>query len=316
MFFNSDIEYNGKLPFKPFPFLKNPHVQTALSSLSYSGTPPPSVPLQIALADGDILSCEVSTPLLWGPADKTVFLIHGLGGSHKSNYMIRMARKIYKAKHRVVRINLRGCGSGAGLSKKPFHSGKSDDILHIIQSFKNQTPNSPFVLIGFSVGGNIALKLAGELKKLAHDLLIKTIAICPPIDLAQSAHLLSLPNLSLYNNSYVKCLKKYGAVWVQDKAISSISDFDNQITAPLWGFQNAADFYKQCSSCFFLSHIDHPCHIVFAADDPIVNYQAATSQNVPACVKIWISSQGGHMGFLGKGYRNFFWLDSLLLSWI
>ncbi len=321
MSFNSDAKDHRQskiypLPFKPFPLLENPHLQTILSSFSFGGISPPTKSQHVTLQDGDILSCEVSTPPTWEAAQKTVFLIHGLTGSHQSNYMIRTARKIYNTNHRVVRINLRGCGSGKGLVKKPFHSGKSDDILLVLQTFKKETPDSPFVLIGFSIGGNLALKLAGELEELARDLLEQTIAVCPPVDLAKCLALLSTPSLKIYHNSYVQNLKKYGALWLQDRPISSIYDFDHLVTVPLWGFQDPADFYKKCSSCYFLSRIDHPCHIIFAADDPMIHYQSALEQKIPDCVKIWLSPKGGHMGFLGGWDKKVFWLDSLLLSWI
>jgi uncharacterized protein len=305
-----------KLSFKPFPFLKNPHLQTILPGFLFKGASPLSKPYLINLEDGDTLSCEVSTPPTWNSSKKTVFLIHGLGGSHNSNYMIRLSRKTYRSQHRAVRINLRGCGSGKGLTKKPFHSGKADDILQVLQFFKKETPNSPFVLIGFSVGGNLALKLAGELGEEAQNLLLKTIAVCPPIDLAKSVSLLESPSLKIYHKSYVKSLKNYGKKWIQGKSISSIYEFDNQITSSLWDFQNAEDFYKKSSSMFFIPHIKHTCHIIFAEDDPLVHYQSIFEQEIPDCVRVWTSPHGGHMGFLGGLNQKFYWLDSLLLSWI
>jgi uncharacterized protein len=304
------------LPFKPFSLLKNAHLQTIVSSFSFAGATPPSKSRHITLEDGDVLSCEVSTPPSWNNSQKTVFLVHGLTGSHESNYMIRVARKMYHSNYKVVRINLRGCGSGKGLAKKPYHSGKSDDILFVLQSFKKETPNSPFVLIGFSVGGNLALKLAGELKSSARDLLEQTIAVCPPVDLAKCLALLATPPLKIYHDSYVQNLKKYGEIWLQNIPITSIYDFDHLVTVPLWGFENTADFYKKCSSCNFLSQIDHPCHIIFAADDPMIYYESVLEQKIPDCVKVWLSPKGGHMGFLGGGDKKGFWLDSLLLSWV
>jgi predicted alpha/beta-fold hydrolase len=306
------------LPFQPFLGLSSPHIQTVLASFCRGKASPPSIALLISLEDGDQLCCEVSTPPSWQSDQKTVIMIHGLGGSHNSSYMIRISFKLYQAGYRVVRVNLRGCGSGRGLARLPYHGGISGDIIKIIHTLKQETPSSSFIVIGFSLGGNIALKLAGELAEAGNSLLQHTIAVCPPVDLAQTVKALSLPANRFYHRYYLNKLRQQRPNWFEACKIVSLYDFDNRITAPHWGFQNAWDYYEQCSSLLFLPRIQHSCHLLFAADDPFIDYRPALELSLLPSVKIWLCQYGGHMGFLswtGSKHR-YFWLDHLLLKWI
>ena len=142
----------NNLNFHPLPWMTSSHLQTIVSSFLHSGLPPPSKKWLIDLGHNDYLSCEVSIPIAWKQSDQTVVLVHGMGGSHSSGYMIRMSRKLYLKGNKVVRINLRGCGSGKGLSKLLYHGGTSGDVLKVIQSLKETAPFSEIVLIGFSLG--------------------------------------------------------------------------------------------------------------------------------------------------------------------
>src|SRR5579872_5882281 len=152
-----------ELPFEPFPYLENPHHQTVIGGLFNFPTEPPSQQKILALEDGDKISLEITSPEGWKPTDPTVILLHGLCGSHQSPNLVRMAKKLEPLGIRVIRYNMRGCGSGRGLARQVYHSGRSDDIFEVLKLLKQEWPDSPFLLIGFSLGGNIVLKLAGEL---------------------------------------------------------------------------------------------------------------------------------------------------------
>ena len=112
-----------------------------------------------------------------------VLLLHGLCGCHHSPYMRRLAWKLLRHGLRAVRMNLRGCGSGRGLARYPYHSGRSADVLAGLDSLYQEAPASPVTLVGFSLGGNIVLKLAGELSVRVPENLQRVIAVCPPADL-------------------------------------------------------------------------------------------------------------------------------------
>jgi uncharacterized protein len=311
------MEIIEKIFFKPLLGTASPHLQTILACLTLPGIEPPSSPLKITLSDGDQLCCEMSTPLDWQATQKTVVLIHGLGGSHKSNYVVRTARKLFEYGYKVVRINLRGCGSGKGLAKRPYHGGTTEDVLAVLQRLKQENSSSPIILIGFSLGGNIVLKLGAELGK-GQQLIEKSIAICPPIDIEETVRLLMRPSNYLYHRYYVKKLRREAKPWIQRRKFSSIPEFDNLVTAPNWGFNDAWDYYAKSSSRFVLSEIEHPCDILFAADDPFINYQSAFDRPLAPQVKIWATQRGGHLGFLGTDGKNrgCFWIDQLIEKWV
>lgn len=313
------MQYNlNSLPFVPLPGLSSPHVQTALGCFSPSGTPPPSEAQLIPLSDGDSLYSAVSTPLLWKPTDKTVIMIHGLGGSHESGYIVRLSRKAYEKGHRVIRLNMRASGTGPTYASRPYHGGISPDLHESLQYIKKQAPESPIYVIGYSLGGNIALKLAGELGESANGLIAMTIAICPPVDLGQTAAILSRPNHQFYNQYYIKNLALQTAHWTGHLKFSTIYEYDKLVTAPNWNFKSPNDYYKKCSSLYFLPAIKHPTRIIFAADDPFIDYRCCIDEDLPDELSFWISERGGHMGYLGWVKDNYdcFWLDHLLLTWL
>jgi predicted alpha/beta-fold hydrolase len=305
------------LDFKPLSGLSSNHLQTILSVFFPPGLAPPSNRCFIDLGDGDKLSCHVSIPNDWTKSDRTVVLVHGMGGCHNSGYMIRMARKLYLRKMKVVRVNLRGAGSGEGLSKRPYHGGTSFDVLNVIHVLKKDAPESKIVLIGFSLGGNVILKLAGELGESARDIVRLFIAVCPPVDLLQTVRSIEEKRNRLYHNYYLKKIRRQASPWGDFKDIRCLSGFDDALTAPMWGFTSGADYYRSCSSFQFLPSIRQKAHILFAEDDPFVSGAALDEVPLPDAVRVWKVKQGGHMGFLGSSSkaRGPHGLDPILLNW-
>lgn len=313
---STDVIVIENLSFRPARGMGSPHVQTVFPLFfRYSGKEPPSEPLIVYLDDGDALYCKISTPQNWKAHDKTIVLLHGLGGSDSSSYMTRLSRKFFQKGYRCVRINLRGVG-GHIVVQRPYHGGTSHDVLQVIQRLKQQTPESSITLIGFSLGGNITLKLLGELNEDASDLIEMAFSVCAPIDLAHTMQLLFHPSNHLYHRYYVRGLKQMGSRWIGQQSVRSIPDFDNIVTARQWGFSDASDYYRQCSSKFFLSKIKQTCHLIFAADDPFIDYRSVLEQTLSPKVKLFLSPYGGHMGFwgwAGKEHR-YHWLDAYLLN--
>lgn len=307
------------LPFRPALGLGSPHLQTILSTLlNMGGREPPSASFFIPLDDGDTLLCKMSTPPSWKSHEKTIVIVHGLGGSCASDYMVRLSRKFYHAGYRSLRVNLRGSGPGAHLAHRPYNAGTSQDLLQVLLALKELTPHSSLFLIGFSLGGNLALKLMGELGEKASSLLESAIAICPPIDLAETAIQLLNGSNRLYHRYYLYKLRALGSRWIKNQHLQSIIDFDHLVTAPYWGYSDAFDYYQQCSSRAFLPFIRHSCHLILAVDDPFVDYRPALQLSLAPPVKIWLSPYGGHMGFWGWAGKEhgYCWLDHLLFNWL
>lgn len=315
------------LQFNPLPLLSSSHIQTILASLFKPIKRPESEVLEVFLPDGDVICCELSNPPHCKSDQKIIILIHGLGGSHQSGYMIRMTNRFLKKGYRVVRINLRGCGSGEGRSRLLYHGGISADVLAVLEALRATFPFAPLHLIGYSLGGNITLKLAGELSHNASSLLKQVIAICPPIDLATSTRQLSLPKNRIYSQYFRRrllqqvesCIKAFPDI---ERPVLpeffNLEEFDEKFTAIQWGFKNAADYYEKSSSGPLLPEIKVPCHILFAVDDPIIDHRVTANYSLPANIQVWKCNKGGHMGFLGlarngKGVR---WLDHQVMHWV
>jgi predicted alpha/beta-fold hydrolase len=308
------------LDFEPFPGLVNPHVQTLLGAASLN-TSLSSTQKLVELPDGDLLSLEISTPKKWALSSPTVVLVHGFCGSDQSAYLIRMAHRLLRQGLRAVRLNLRGCGSGKGLSKHSYHSGKSEDVGEALKALQKECPSSPLILLGYSLGGNIVLKLAGEWGQTAHHYLTKVIAVCPGIDIQKSVEQLGQKENWIYNWKFCQELREYALNLAPELPIPdefTIAEFDNLFTAPLNGFADAQDYYNRASAVSVIPEIQIPCRILFSKDDPFISHTVLDHMPLRENIHIFKTERGGHLGFLGdprtkRGYR---WLDSLLLEWI
>lgn len=316
-----------ELPFEPFPFVSDPHHQTIISSFFNLLFEPGSERRTLSLSDGDKLSLEITTPRGWKPKDLTVVMVHGLGGSHQSPYLVRLTKRLETQGVRAVRINMRGCGSGKGLAKQMYHGGRSEDIFEVIKHLKIEHPNSPHLLVGFSLGGNIVLKMSGELSELAKEFLAGVIAVSPPVDLYSSVVMIGHPDNAMYEKYFIGLMR--ADVHYRHKKFKDLPrvhlprklkfyEFDQIYTAPSYGFRDARDYYNKCSALQYISDIALPCKILFAQDDPIVSSSSLDHLALPKHISVFKTKQGGHMGYLahpadGKGI---YWLDSILLDWI
>jgi predicted alpha/beta-fold hydrolase len=316
-----------ELPFEPFPFITDPHHQTIFSSVLNFLFEPPSDTKKVLLPDGDCLAAEITTPRGWKETDPTVLLVHGLCGSHRSPNLVRMVKRLEPVGVRSVRFNMRGCGSGKGLARQIYHSGRSEDLFAVLKALKKEHPESPITLIGFSLGGNIVLKLAGELGSLASRYLHKMIAVSPPVDLYSSIQMLGEPVNSVYERYFYKLLR--ADVHYRHRKFKELPpvklpknlklyEFDQLYTAPACGFESAMDYYNKCSSAHVVEDIAIPCKILLAQDDPIITPTSLDRYRLPSNITVFKTKQGGHMGYLGNpvGEKGFHWLDSLLVDWI
>lgn len=312
--------------FKPFFLFTNGHSQTIAGSLFSFEMPLRSKTHYVLLPDQDIITMEEVTPMTWQEKDPTVVLLHGLCGSHNSNYLKRLTKKFKKKGYKVVRINLRGCGSGKGLARYAYHSGSSGDVNIALKELKKQYPYSPFTLIGFSLGGNIALKLAGELGEAISSLLVQVIAISPPADLKECVRLIHHPDNQIYERYFIKLMRsdihyrhqKFNLPKISLPSNMSIYEFDEYYMAPQNGFKSALDYYEACSSKYLINNITIPCQILFAKDDPIINPNIIDDIDIPKCVSIHKTEYGGHLGFVSNPFKKpgFRWMDHVLMHWV
>jgi len=316
--------------FHPMPFLKDGKSQT-MAAFVYPYNPIISNHLQhiVPLNDGDKIVIVENRPPLWTTYSRTILLIHGLCGSHQSSYMVRLTQLFLRQGYRVIRMNLRGCGTGSKFAQRPYHSGLSDDARTVLHWLYRQYPESIVTQIGFSLGANITLKMLGEDHSLFPPNLGSAIAISPPLDLKASVETLLKKENQTFHHFFMRCLlqdvKKRHAIFPHipcPKLPSDISiyEFDNLYTAPQCGFKSADDYYQQSSSLQFVHKIEVPTLILHAKDDPVVNHEAFLLLPKRDNLDIVLTEHGGHVGWIGNSgnfYRyGYHWMDRLLVEWL
>jgi predicted alpha/beta-fold hydrolase len=255
-------------------------------------------------------------------------LIHGLSGSHASPYVTRAGEKLNARGARTFRMDLRGCGAGATLAQRPMHAGRSEDAAAAVKQIASLCPTSPVFVIAFSMGANIALKMAGEMSDRAPAVLQAVLAVAPPIDLAATCRNISLGVNVLYDRSFVRALLRMMETRRQalpeahhielPRRPNRIWEFDDLVTAPLAGFTGAEDYYARSSSAPLLPAIRVPTLIVAAADDPLVPVRQFEEATYSPAVTLHITEHGGHVGYLGADGSDpdRRWLDWRLIEQI
>jgi predicted alpha/beta-fold hydrolase len=286
----------------------------------------PSVERIVELPDGDRLLLHDSQPEGWHDGRPIVLLVHGLIGSHDSGYMRRTARALLPHGVRVARMNLRGAGAGMTLARRSYHAGCSDDVRAAANHICREAPNSPLWLAGFSLGGNIVLKLAGEASENPLPGLARVAAVAPPIDLARCATLLAQPRNRFYERHFVvellALVRQRRRHFPHLRKLHlppriSLREFDERYTALQAGFSGAADYYQRASSMPYVSRIAVPTLILTASDDPFVAVEPFRLLPPRELVDVQIVPGGGHLGFLGRdGAGGIRWAERRVVRWL
>lgn len=315
--------------FRPHPLFRNGHTQTLVASLFFSTRiQETATQHRVPLCDGDQLVLHDDRPADWSPGDGAVLMIHGLAGNHQSKYMQRIASKLNALGVRTFRMDLRGCGAGLALARHPYHSGRSDDALAALGAIQHLCPDSPLAIVGFSLGGNITLKLLGEAPEGVPSAIRAAVAVNPPIDLQACVDRLHTGLSRWYDRYFVKQVLRQIADRlrvVPDALTTDLSiaprgmrELDERFTAPLCGFGSAENYYRQCSSGQFLPAIQVPTLVLASLDDPLV--PGGPFQTVPVSqdVTIRLSRHGGHLGFLcgPRTMPDRYWMDWQVVDWI
>ena len=306
--------------FRPRRFLARGHIQTVASFLLRRrfSLPVPEERL-VEVEPGIRVLCQCH----WQPERRnalTILVVHGLEGSSESNYMMGVAEKGVAAGMNVVRMNQRACGGTDGLAPTLYHSGRSADVAAVAKHFVANDGISRFVLCGFSMGGNLVLKTAGEWGSNGPKEFAAVGAVCPSMDLAASADALHLPVNRLYEQYFLwklrarmrtkaKCFPgKYDLARL--RGLKSLRDFDDKVTAFYCGFEGAADYYALSAASNVLHRIAVPAFILHARNDPFIRILPLTRAKIEANPNITFveSEDGGHCSFIGErdGYVGHF----------
>ena len=315
--------------FRPHPLFRGAHAQT-VGGVVFPGSLPEyrASQLRVPLADGDQIVLHDDCPSNWRGGQRTALLIHGLGGCHQSPYMRRIAAKLSQAGVRSFRMDLRGCGAGLELARLPYHSGRSEDAAAALRFIAQLCPDSPTTLVGFSLGGNIVLKLLGECGGNPPGNLDSAMAVSPPIDLMASSDWLSRRLNRFYDRYFARLLWRRLHEWRQRVPQAAMVEFtrrprrlvelDDVYTAQVCGFGSAQNYYRQCSSAPIVPAIRLPTLILASHDDPLVPGHAYSQVALPACVQLQMSAGGGHLGFIAarSSDPDRRWMDWRVVDWV
>jgi predicted alpha/beta-fold hydrolase len=289
--------------------LRGGHLQTLASFF---------LPRRITLpsAEARLIEVEPGAQVLchchWQPEREgalTVIVVHGLEGSSESQYMLGIAAKGIAAGMNVVRMNQRNCGGTDALSSTLYHSGRSRDVAAVAQNLMDQDRISRFALAGFSMGGNLVLKLAGEWAREGPPQFRAVAAVCPSMNLAASADALHLPANRFYEYYFMWKLRAHFKVKARLspafdtsrlRGLTSLRDFDDKITAYYCGFEGASDYYQRSAAANVVDRIAVPALILHAANDPFIRILPETRQEILSNPSITFveTEDGGHCSFL------------------
>jgi hypothetical protein len=330
--------------FMPRSFLINGHLMTLAGNF---------LPRQWSLPEPENLLVEVEGPIEgyvqygptrvlchchWQPADVrsqrlTLVLVHGLEGSSNSQYVLGNASRAWAAGCNVVRMNMRSCGGTDKFAPAIYHSGCSNDVARVVEHITRQHQLQAVALIGYSMGGNLVLKYAGELGRTAPPALKAAVGISPLMDLAASSAALHEPQNRFYESYFLRSmidrirrkaelfpelyLPFYASGRVQ--GLRSMRDFDEYVVACFGGFADADDYYYSVASSRVASQLSVPTLIVHSLDDPFIRMLPETRQTLldNPHVNFIETQHGGHCAFLApsKEYDGY-WAEKTLLGFL
>jgi uncharacterized protein len=318
--------YNEGL--RPFiPYFRNPHLLTIAGNFWPRTIDEARFPMRSVLYQtkpGTQVLIHEHRPQ--GESLGEVLLHHGLEGSSASGYMVSMAQCLLEAGFTVHRLNMRSCGASEALTDTLYHSGLTQDVRGVLSQLRS-AGRGPRFLIGFSLGGNVTLKFAGEMGDAAADLVTGVCAVSTPIDLHACVRRLGARENSIYARRFIRSLcaryrrrhtahpRKFPLDGIE--STRTVFDFDDRFTSKAFGFGDAPNYYATQSAEQFIPGIRVPALIVQAKDDPLIPfsiYETSSVRENPA-IELIAPEHGGHLGFISKD-RPRFWLDPVVRDWI
>ena len=314
--------------FEPHPLLRNPHAQTLVSAFLPRRFPrlPRSVPREFEVEPGTRIRGECHWQAT--PRERpTLVLVHGLEGSCESGYMLGLAERAFVAGWNAVRLNQRNCGGTESLTPTLYNSGLSADYRAVLAELIERDSLPEIFFAGYSMGGNLVLKMAGELAGAAPGQLRGVVGVCPCVDLGLCADAVGLPQNFIYQEHFVRSLKKR----MRRKAelfpgiydlgtmtrVRTLREFDGAITARYCGFRDATDYYSRSSALRVAGEIHVPTLIVTAQDDPFVPFASFSDPALAnnAHIRVIAPERGGHCSFISRSAGDArFWAEACVME--
>jgi predicted alpha/beta-fold hydrolase len=318
--------------YEPPRWLRNGHAMTVFTwarPRRFPGLPEPQERVFVVAPDARVLGkCH------WQPSRAsrpTLLLLHGLEGSADAHYMRGMADKAFAAGLNVVRLNQRNCGGTDHLSVGVYNSGLTGDPAAVIEELIRVDGLPSIAVAGYSLGGNLSLKLAGEYGETPPPEVKAFAAVSPTFDLAACIDALERPENWIYQQNFLASLKRrirrktrlypsrYSTAPLA--GIRSVRQFDDAYTAPMSGYRDAADYYHRASARRVADRIRAPTLVITAVDDPFVPVDPFRDPSLggnPA-VQLVVTPHGGHCGFFTRranGAADGYWAERAVVEFV
>lgn len=340
----SDPAHTHIPPFRPAFGLSNPHVQTLAGKVLRPDLEMRLWRERLDTPDDDFLDLDFAFDPAGDadPASPVVVVMHGLEGSARRRYMKHTYRALLRHGVRPLGLNFRGCSGEANRAARAYHSGETSDLRFVVDTLRDRWPAAAFGVMGYSLGGNVALKFLGEEGGSGGGAdagdggggpgrVQAGAAVSVPFDLAAGADALEASRLgrAVYTRYFMRTLVPKTlakADQLRDRIdleavrrARTILDFDNALTAPLHGFRDAADYYAASSSARFVGDIRVPTLVVHSRDDPFLPASAIPESAFAAnpAVTAVLTEHGGHQGYVaGSLLRPEFWVEAVVAGWL
>jgi len=307
----------------PFdPLWRSPHLQTIAGHLWKRPDAAAEFPVERRLyrtePDVQVLVCSQRPH---GKARGEIFMVHGLEGSGEAGYIRSLSVAALRAGFAAHRFHMRTCGGTEHLCRTLYHAGLTSDLLAVLREFRKDG-RAPAFLAGFSLGGNVVLKLAGEMGESARDYVQGICTVSAPLDLAACSRRMAERDNRVYEARFVRAMRKRlcatGRYQMGEfEGLRSVLELDDRFTAPSFGFGNAANYYRTQSAVGYLAGLRVPALLIQAKDDtfvPFAIYESAAVRSNP-WIQLMATDHGGHLGFIGRG-PNRLWSDEAIMEWI
>ena len=307
------------IPFSPL--FRNPHLQTIAGHLWRRNGEEKRFPVRSRLYRTEpAVQVLVHSQFPERQPVGEIVMVHGLEGAGDSGYIRSLSGVALRAGYSAHRFHMRTCGGTERLCQTLYHAGLTSDLGFVLRELAREG-RGPVYVVGFSLGGNVVLKLAGELADSAPSLVRGVCAVSAPLDLAACAERIAHRDNRIYERRFVRRmqarLRATGRYRDTDLAgLQSVMAIDDHITAPSFGFGTAAYYYRTQSAARFLETIRVPALLIYAQDDPLVPYSSvAAALGSNPRLQLVTCEHGGHLGFIGRRPRRF-WADHAIMDWI
>jgi hypothetical protein len=299
--------------FEPHAWLRSGHLQTMAAAFLLRKFALPAAQERLFRVDDET---QLKGMCHWQPRKRpdvpVIVIVHGLEGSCDSNYAIGIADKAYQRGFHAVRMNQRNCGGTELLTPTLYNSGMSGDYRAVLMELIEKDGFEQVFFAGYSMGGNLVAKMAGEFGGSPPKQLRGVAVVCPALNLSSCADALEKPENYLYQRHFVKgLLQRY-----QRKAelfpkryskngfgrVRTVREFDDKITAPAFGYKDAEEYYEAAGAKRVIGRVKVPILMMTAQDDPFVPYDAFLRARVVEnpLVRFVAPKHGGHCGFISK----------------